>query len=56
MNNVNLFLCGTCMQENHEPRHLIILTARGGDDKTAKTYIQESRYCGDPLLASEVLV
>lgn len=56
MDGINLFLCSTCKTEGHEPRHLIILTARSGDGDSARTYIVDDRYCGEKLLAAEITI
>lgn len=49
-----VLLCKTCIGEKKEPREFIILAARMGIDVT--DYVVNRRYCGEELLAVEVLL
>jgi len=55
MAGVNLFLCNDCIKGKMEPRYLIILVGRARGAETVAEYIRNRRYCGDDILASELI-
>jgi len=56
MAGMNLFLCSSCDSSNKEPRFVIILTGRANGAKSVSDYILKRRYCGDEILARELIV
>ncbi|QIN94112.1 hypothetical protein PP459_gp121 [Streptomyces phage Wakanda] len=55
MPGVPLFLCTDCIKGKKEPRYLIILVGRQKGPESVAEYIRNSRYCGEPILASELI-
>lgn len=47
------FLCTTCKDSGHEPRHKIIIAGRSG--MQISKFINFSRYCGAVIEAREVI-
>jgi len=56
MAGMNLFLCNECIKGKKEPRFLIILVGRAEGPEFVADYIRHHRYCGEPILASELIV
>jgi hypothetical protein len=50
-----LLLCIRCFTHKHKPRWLIVLAARRGVSNTVRSAIKNERYCGDKILAEEVV-
>jgi hypothetical protein len=53
---VNLLMCGECLEKKYEPKWVIILSARRYGKDSVSKYINDRRYCGDLILAEEVIV
>jgi hypothetical protein len=52
---INLFMCQSCIDQDHEPRWTIILAGRSGGFGRISAYIIEKRYTGKPILAEEII-
>lgn len=46
-------LCTQCSNAGHEPRHNIVLASFSG--KQVSKYVVSSLYCGEPLMANEII-
>jgi hypothetical protein len=51
MTPYEVFMCNSCSE--HEPRHLIILTAQMEPEKV-KNIVVHRHYCGDDILLEEL--
>jgi hypothetical protein len=47
--------CEVCAESEHEPRHWLILTGRSNGVNAVRKHIKARKYCGDPILAEELL-
>lgn len=50
----SLLLCDTCINQNFEPRYIVILAHMGGVTK-AIDFIRSRKYLGEEIKLSEVL-
>jgi protein-arginine kinase activator protein McsA len=48
-----IVLCTQCLNSGHEPRHNVVLAAFS--DKDVTRYVVGSLYCGEPLMANEII-
>lgn len=55
MKGMNLYLCNDCSGAKMEPRYIVILAGRANGAESVSEYIKNHRYCGDPILASELV-
>jgi hypothetical protein len=55
LKSVTLYLCSECLKANREPRYLIILVGRTKGPAAVLDYVKHHRYCGEPILAKELL-
>lgn len=54
--SMDILLCATCIDKKYEPRYLIILSIRSsGVSDNIKKIINERRYLGSDILASDIL-
>jgi hypothetical protein len=53
--NMPLFLCNDCISGNKEPRYIIIIAGRQYGTKHVSDYIIKRRYCGEEILAKELI-
>lgn len=55
--NMDIFICRTCIDSGYEPRHLLIIGYRSGDNirKKAIGLIEERLYVGETIALTEVL-
>ena len=52
---INIFMCQSCIDLEHEPRWTIILAGRHGGFNKISAYIIDKRYTGKPILAEEII-
>jgi hypothetical protein len=52
---INIFMCQSCIDLEHEPRWTIILAGRNGGFARISEYIIAKRYTGKPILAEEII-
>lgn len=52
--SMQLLMCETCLQAKHQPRHVLIITARSKGLDLIREYIVKVRYCGAKIAADEV--
>lgn len=48
-------MCKTCIKEGKEPRYAVILAGRRHGSDFVSDYIVKRRYCGETILAEEVI-
>lgn len=53
--NTTLLLCKTCKDGKMEPRAFVILAGRMNGASSVSDYIKNKRYCGDKILAEELV-
>lgn len=53
LTGANQLMCNPCIQAGHEPRFLIKIASFSGIN--IDQYVQHKRYCGDELLAKELV-
>lgn len=53
--NMNLYLCGECIEAKREPRFVIILHGRSEGWESIAEYIKHDRYIGEPITMKELL-
>lgn len=49
-----MYVCGTCLVGNKEPRWLIVLVGRRDGIEAVRTYLDNHAYTGPELLAKEL--
>lgn len=55
MPSMTLYLCNDCVKSKMEPRFLIILYGRANGAESVVDYVKSHRYCGEPILAKELI-
>lgn len=50
-----ILLCQTCDKAKMEPRAFVILAGRMNGPTFVEDYIKHHRYCGEPILAKELI-
>jgi hypothetical protein len=53
VHNNKLLLCTECRRLEHEPRYFVIVAAKSNKD--VSEFVHKSRYCGEPLAATDVV-
>lgn len=56
INSMEIIMCATCISKKFEPRYIVIIAARtNGLGDNVRKVINERRYLGDPIAASDIL-
>lgn len=55
LDGVTSLMCQTCIDLKYEPRWTIVLAARSKGPNYVKDFIVKRRYCGDEILANELI-
>lgn len=56
INTMEIVMCNTCISKRLEPRYIVIIAARtAGVDSGVRKVINERRYLGDLISASDIL-
>lgn len=55
LNGVVVLMCQTCIDSKFEPRWVIVLGGRQNGADSVREYIIKRRYCGNEILANELI-
>lgn len=55
MPSQTLYLCNECIKGKREPRYLIIIAGRSLGAEHVSDYVRNHRYCGDEIMAKELI-
>lgn len=52
---MELIMCRKCMRYGYEPRFVVVLKARADGIKSVKSYLEEKKYYGEDISATELV-
>lgn len=53
--DADLLVCKSCIANQYEPRHLVVIVGRSRGHSEVKKYIDKKLYPGDEITAAELL-